>query len=94
MLFHASPFCFNIVYIYPQLTASKAVSCATASEFDTTTAAAASEFDTTAASEFAAAALAEAQRPIDQSSWSSYNGRQEPDYGECEDGEHYGFSNR
>jgi hypothetical protein len=46
------------------MTASTAVSSATASEFDTTATAAASEFDTTAAAASAAAALAEAQ-PID-----------------------------
>lgn len=56
----------NVVYVapirfntaYPQLSASKAVSSANASEFDTTATAAASKFDTTTAAASAAAAVA------------------------------------
>ena len=83
MLFYVAPIRFNTIYTYPQLSASKAASSANASEFDTTATAAAS----------AAAAVAQAQ-PVVQPPWSSYDGRQEPAYGECEGREHYGFSNR
>jgi hypothetical protein len=58
MLFYVAPIRFNTIYTYPQLSASKAVASANASEFDTAATAAASEFDTATAAASAAAAVA------------------------------------